>query len=107
VRGIHADVDPVALGVGIHAMISVVMRDQSAPGRLAFFEQTLAHPEVVSLTNLAGAVDYLVEVMVKDTAHLRDFVLDAIAARPEVRQYTTNLVFAQERTPIKPSYLGV
>jgi DNA-binding Lrp family transcriptional regulator len=104
-RGIHADVVPPALGVGLHAMVSVVMRDQSAASREAFFDETLARREVVGLTNLAGAVDYLVEVMVRDTAHLRDFVLEAIASRPDVRQYTTNLVFDQARSAQLPCYL--
>lgn len=103
-RGVHARVDPRALGVGIRAMVSVVMRDQSAESRRQFWEDTQARREVVAMYNLSGAVDYLVEVMVMDTEHLRDFVLTTFAERPEVRQYTTSLIFDQARAEVLPCY---
>lgn len=106
-RGAHADVDPDALGVGMQAMISVVMRDQSQGILERFVGGMTATPEVVALFNLAGATDYLLHVMVRDTGHLRDFILEHLAARQEIRGYTTSLIFSHERSWELPCYVKV
>ena len=104
-RGVHADIDPDQLGVGLRAMISIQMRDQTRPKIERFVDEVVSMPEVAALFNLAGEVDCLLHVFVRDTQHLRDFVLEAIAARPEVRAYTTNLIFSHIRGWQVPCYL--
>jgi len=106
-RGVHAEVDASAVGVGMEAMISIEMRDQSRPFLERFVAEMVARPEVVQLFNLAGATDYLLHVMVRGTDHLRDFVLEAVAAKPEVRAYTTSLLFSRETSWEVPCYLDV
>jgi DNA-binding Lrp family transcriptional regulator len=103
-RGVHAEVDPDAMGVGIQAMVAVVMRDQSRAILEAFVADMVAAKEVVALYNLAGATDYLLHVMVRDTEHLRETVLEHLASRPEVRGYTTNLIFSHARSWEVPCY---
>jgi len=104
-RGVHADVEPTAMGVGMQAMISVVMRDQSQAIQERFVSGMTDTPEVTALFNLAGATDYLLHVMVRDTGHLRSFVLEHLASRQEIRGYTTNLIFVHARSWELPCYL--
>ena len=104
-RGVHADVDPDALGVGMQAMISVTMRDQSQAILERFVGGMTSTPEVVALFNLAGATDYLLHVMVRDTRHLQDFILRNLASRQEIRAYTTSLIFSHKRSWELPCYL--
>lgn len=106
-RGVHADVDPRAMGVGLQAIVAIVLRDQSRPVLERFVTEVPRLPEVVALFNVGGEVDYLLHVMVRDTDHLRDLVLERIASRPEVRQYTTSLIFQEIRGAAVPCYLPV
>lgn len=105
IRGFRAEVDPEALGVGIQAVIAIRLGDQSRAILERFLAEVPALPEVVTLFNLAGDVDYLLHVMVRDTDHLRDFVLEGLASRSEVAQYTTNLLFQEVRSDGVPCFL--
>jgi DNA-binding Lrp family transcriptional regulator len=105
IRGFHADVDPVAMGVGIQAIIAIRLGDQSRSILERFMQEVPALPEVVTLLNLAGDVDYLLHVMVRDTDHLRDFVLEGLASRKEVAHYQTNLLFQEIRSDGVPCFL--
>ncbi len=105
IRGFRAEVNPVALGVGIQAVVSIRLGDQSHAILERFMAEVPALPEVVTLFNLAGDVDYLLHVMVRDTDHLRDFVLEGLASRPEVGSYTTNLLFEEVRSDAVPCFL--
>ena len=51
------------------------------------------------LYHVGGAQDLLVHVAARDTEHLREVVMDAIAAGPEVRHVETNLVFEHHVAP--------
>jgi DNA-binding Lrp family transcriptional regulator len=102
--GAHAAVDPDALGIRLQAMIGVRLRQHSREEVLAFRTDMLALREVVAVYYLAGATDFLVHVAVRDAAHLRDFVLDAVTARPEVARVETSLLFEYARDPVLPDY---
>ncbi|MFC9789412.1 Lrp/AsnC family transcriptional regulator [Rhodococcus sp. NPDC127528] len=97
IRGFHADVDPAALGRDLEAMISVRLRADARPHMAQFAERMSVVPEVLDVYFIAGADDYLLHVAMRDTAALRDFVLDHLSARPEVAATETILVFEHIR----------
>ncbi|TQF74567.1 Lrp/AsnC family transcriptional regulator [Rhodococcus spelaei] len=97
IRGFHADVDPAALGRDLEAMISVRLRADARPHMAQFAERMSIVPEVLDVYFIAGADDYLLHVAMRDTAALRDFVLDHLSARPEVAATETILVFEHIR----------
>lgn len=103
-RGCHASVDPKALGVGVHAMITVRVRHDSRGMIEQFHDHVLGLPEAISIYHVSGANDFLIHVAVRDTDHLRDFALEAFAARTEVEHLETALVFGYERKPVLPNY---
>lgn len=105
VKGAHAEVDPEALGIGLQAMIGVSLRQHSRDEVIAFRRQMLEYAEVVGIYYLAGATDFMIHVAVRDTAHLRDFALDALTARPAVARVETSLIFDYSRHPELPNYL--
>ncbi|MFC4603950.1 Lrp/AsnC family transcriptional regulator [Rhodococcus kronopolitis] len=97
IRGFHADVDPAALGRDLEAMIAVRLRADARPHMARFAERMSATPEVLDVYFIAGADDYLLHVAMRDTAALRDFVLDHLSARPDVAATETTLVFEHIR----------
>jgi DNA-binding Lrp family transcriptional regulator len=97
IRGFHAEVDAGALGRDVQALIAARIRPHSRPVVDAFWKHVLALPETLAIFHVSGADDFLVHVAVRDTAALRDFVLDRLTIRPEVSHLETHLIFAQER----------
>ena len=94
-KGYHAEIDTAALGVTIHAMITIRLEAHSKEVFNSFYNHALALPEVVSVYHLSGANDFMVRVIAKDTTHLKEFVLDAFAERTEVAHIETSLIYEQ------------
>lgn len=106
-RGARAEVDPLALGIRLQALVAVQLRHQARSEVDAFRKHALALRETVSVFHVAGAVDFLVHVAVRDTDHLRDLALDGFTARVEVARIETSLIFDARHRPQLPDYLAV
>lgn len=94
-KGYYAEVDISALGATIHAMVTIRLEAHSKEIFQSFYKHALQLPEVVSVYHLSGANDFMVRVATRDTAHLKDFVLNAFAERPEVAHIETSLIYEQ------------
>ena len=99
IRGFHADVDPARIGRPVEALIAVRLQVHNREQIDHFHEHVLALPDVLSVSHLTGADDYLLHVAVRDMFHLRSVVLDDLTARPEVSHVETHLLFGSERKP--------
>ncbi len=97
ILGYHADVDLEACGTPLQAMIAVRLRAGARHQLRAFTDSMRSRPEVISVYFVAGNEDFLVHVAVRDTAALRDFVLEQLSATPQVAATQTNLIFEQVR----------
>lgn len=91
--GVHAHPDPAALGIGLQAIIQVHLQHHSRDAVTAFRDHALSLPEVVAVTHLTGAVDFLVHVAVRDTDHLRDLAMEAFTTREELSKLETAVVY--------------
>lgn len=99
----HARVAPEAMGIGLQALVAVRLRQHSRQQVKAFWKHALGLPEVLAVFHLSGAQDFLVQVAVRDAAHLRDLALDAFTARPEVAHLETSVLFDQAVKPVLPN----
>lgn len=99
-RGTRAMVDPEAIGVKLQAMVAIRLHTHEQATWQALRSMLSERPEVVAVYHLSGAEDLLVHVACRDTTHLREVVIDAIAAHEGVRQVETSLVFDHETRPM-------
>lgn len=97
IRGYHADVSPDALGLPLQAMITVRLQASERQQIGAFTERMRARPGVRNIYFVAGSVDFLLDVVARDAASLRDFVVDELSARGEVAATETHLIFEHVR----------
>jgi DNA-binding Lrp family transcriptional regulator len=104
ISGIHAELDPPRIGVGLQAVIQVRLQRHSREAVRAFHDHALSLPEVVAATHLTGAVDFLIHVAVRDTDHLRDLALEAFTTRDEVARIETAIVYEHVRAKTWPIY---
>jgi DNA-binding Lrp family transcriptional regulator len=103
-QSFHASVDPRALGIEIQAMVAVRLQQHSRDMVTAFQEHVRRLPEMVASYHVSGENDYLIHVAVRDTNHLRETILDAFTALPEVAHVETTLIFDHARAAVLPNY---
>ena len=104
IQGYHAEIRPIAVGIGLQAMISVRLARHSRQDLDAFQTLLGTLPEVLAFYHVGGAIDYLVHVAVRDSDHLRDFALESLTTRQEVAHIETSLIFSFRRSPDVPIY---
>ena len=102
IRGLHADVSPEALGIGLQALVAVRFTHHLEKDVDAFRHQLRARPEVVGAYHVSGGVDLLVHVVVRDVAHLRALGAEAFTSHRLVAHVETSLIFEHERAPGLP-----
>ncbi|MDR7278733.1 Lrp/AsnC family transcriptional regulator [Catenuloplanes atrovinosus] len=95
IRGYHADIDPIALGRGVQAMVSVQVRPLSRDVITTFKAAASDMPEVLSVFVLAGGDDFLLHVAVPDLDALHAFLLDHLSKRREITGFRTSMIFQQ------------
>jgi DNA-binding Lrp family transcriptional regulator len=105
ITGFKAEVNPLALGVGVQAMIAVRLKRHYKPDVEAFRQHALELPEVVRLYHVAGPIDFLAHVWAKDPEHLRDLAMTAFTSREEVSHIETELIFEHSSCQDLPSFL--
>ena len=91
--GFHAFVDSSKLGTNIEAMVAIKLT-----------KNTKDEVEVVNIYHLAGQIDFLLYIAVRDKDHLRDFVMDHIT-KEYVKSLETSLIYDFSQNPLFPMYL--
>jgi DNA-binding Lrp family transcriptional regulator len=97
IRGFYSDIDPVAVGMPLQAMISVSLQS-SARGKIrSFIQQISSRRQVRDVYFLAGADDFILHVAARDTEDLRSFVVENLNADADVAGTQTSLIFEHLR----------
>jgi DNA-binding Lrp family transcriptional regulator len=97
VRGFYTDIDPVAIGLRLQAMISVRLQSNARAKIRDFIQQIRRRPQVIDVYFLAGADDFILHVAARDTEDLRAFVVENLSADADVAGTQTSLVFEHLR----------
>lgn len=93
ITGFTAEVSPKALGLELEVLISVSLRAGARANLSSFMTEMRALPEVIQVFFLGGSEDFIVHLAVRDSAHVRDFVLQYLSNNPVVASTRTNMVF--------------
>jgi DNA-binding Lrp family transcriptional regulator len=93
IQGFHASVNPAALGLTLQVLISVTLRATARQQLSQFMDEMRGLPEVVQVFFLGGTEDFIVHLAVRDSDHVREFVLANLSANPAVANTRTNMVF--------------
>lgn len=101
-RGFHADVDPHVLGIGLQSMIAIRLRRHGADEVASFRAKALSLSEVIGVSHVTGANDFLVHVVVRDADHLRDLAVSSFTSWTEVAHIETALIFEHVAKPGLP-----
>jgi DNA-binding Lrp family transcriptional regulator len=105
IRGLHADVSPPALGIGLEAIVAVRLTQHLEKEVEAFRHRLRSHPEVINVYHVSGGVDFFVHVAVRDVAHLRTLGIEAFTSHRLVSLVETSIIFDHERSKALPDLL--
>ncbi len=97
IRGFYTDIDPVAAGMPLQAMISVNLQSNARGKIRSFIHQIRGRRQVMDVYFLAGADDFLLHVAARDTDDLRSFVVENLNADADVAGTQTSLIFEHLR----------
>ena len=76
-------------------MTSVRLGKHSSKIIQNFRDDLILSPEVLKIFYMGGEDDFLLQITVKDTEHLRDFISSKITSRDEVVHIETALIYEQ------------
>ncbi|MEZ0354289.1 Lrp/AsnC family transcriptional regulator [Mycobacterium sp. pR1184] len=97
IRGFFTDIDPVAVGMPLQAMISVTLQSHARGKIRSFIHQIRGRRQVMDVYFLAGADDFILHVAARDTEDLRSFVVENLNADADVAGTQTSLIFEHLR----------
>jgi DNA-binding Lrp family transcriptional regulator len=91
--GLHAEVAPQAMGVGLEALLMIELAKHERATVDRFLDDIVEIPEVRSAHLITGRYDLVVHVVARDTRHLKDLALDRFTNRPGVARIETSIIY--------------
>jgi Lrp/AsnC family leucine-responsive transcriptional regulator len=96
ITGYRAEVSPARVGLGLSAYINVRLEKHTPSQRQSpmdsFRAAVLGWGEVADCVALAGEMDYLLHVQVRDMEHFARFIRDTLLRHPAVQDCKTSFV---------------
>ncbi|QID19322.1 Lrp/AsnC family transcriptional regulator [Nitrogeniibacter mangrovi] len=91
--GIHAEVDPAAMGIGLEALLMIELAKHERALVDRFLDEIVEIPEVRTAQLITGRYDLIVHVVARDTRHLKDLALDRFTSHPGVTRIETSIIY--------------
>lgn len=86
IRGYHADLDPLAMGVNHIVVVQVLLSSTTERDLRRFNDAVQSIPQIVSCHMIAGDFDYLLIVRTRDVGEYRRVMGEQISGLPCVKQ---------------------
>jgi DNA-binding Lrp family transcriptional regulator len=97
IRGYRAVLDPVQLGIGFVAYVTVGLGSHTKAAQEAFERAVSRATEVRECHNITGTVEYLLRVEVADLAAFKHWHTEILGTLPQVRAITTFVVMGSPK----------
>ncbi|MEC8554884.1 MAG: Lrp/AsnC family transcriptional regulator [Planctomycetota bacterium] len=104
IQNFRAQVSAKALGVGVQAMIFIRLQQHAKISFENLCKEISQIEEVINVYLLAGNIDLLVHVAVRDVEHLRSVILDTFTVRYDPAHMETSIIFQIEHSHELPIY---
>jgi Lrp/AsnC family leucine-responsive transcriptional regulator len=92
IKGYRAILDPVQLGKGFVAYLTVGLSTHTKAAQEAFERAVALSPEVRECHNVTGTIEYLLRVEVSDLVAYKHFHTNVLGILPQVASLTTYVV---------------
>jgi len=108
IREYVALVDPLKVGLGMLAYVSVKLEKKGRMPVEQFVRAVQSWPEVVACYSMTGDMDYLMRVQVEDLDHYARFLMGKLVKQPGVIDIRSNFVLerVKDTTALPLGHLG-
>jgi Lrp/AsnC family leucine-responsive transcriptional regulator len=107
ITGYAAQVDPLAVGLGLQAFVRVQLARHDRESIATFVDCIDRSSEVVACHALTGDMDYLLHVVVEDLDHFSRFLLDRLLTDAGVADVNSSFVLRTvKQTHVLPLLAG-
>ena len=97
IKGYRAVLDPVQLGIGFTAYVTVGLNTHTKASQEAFERAVARAPQVTECHNITGTVEYLLRVECADLAAYKHWHTDVLGTLPQVQSITTFVVMGSPK----------
>ena len=97
IRGYRAVLDPVQMGVGFTAYVTVGLSHHTKKAQEDFETAIACAPEVRECHNVTGAFEYLLRVEAADLVAYKHFHTEVLGVLPQVSSITTYVVMGSPK----------
>lgn len=97
IRGYRAVLDPVKLGIGFVAYVTVGLNVHTKASQEAFERAVSRAPQVTECHNITGTVEYLLRVEAEDLASYKHWHTEVLGVLPQVQSITTFVVMGSPK----------
>jgi Lrp/AsnC family leucine-responsive transcriptional regulator len=106
ITGYQARIDRRVLGLGVLVFVSITIEDHSEAAARAFEKAVHSLPEIVACWSVAGAADFLLQVVSPDLDTYADFAMTTVRRLPGIKAmhttFTLKEVKALQPWPVLP-----
>ncbi|MDU8927813.1 Lrp/AsnC family transcriptional regulator [Alisedimentitalea sp. MJ-SS2] len=97
IKGYRAVLDPVAMGIGITAYVTVGLNQHTKLAQEAFERAIARAPEVRECHNITGTVEYLLRIEAADLVAYKAFHTEVLGTVPQVNAITSYVVLGSPK----------
>ena len=99
IAGYKADIDRRSLGWGVLVFVNVTMEDNSEKGARTFEKAVHALPEIVACWSVAGAADFILQVVARDLDNYAEFAMTTVRRLPGIKAMHSTFTLKEVKPP--------
>jgi Lrp/AsnC family transcriptional regulator, leucine-responsive regulatory protein len=99
ITGYQARIDRRVLGLGVLVFVSITIEDHSEAAARAFEKAVHSLPEIVACWSVAGAADFLLQVVSPDLDTYADFAMTTVRRLPGIKAMHTTFTLKEVKAP--------
>ncbi len=110
IRGYHAELDPLKIGIGVSSVIAINLSTQNVDQADKLHRLLMRLPEVQEVHALTGDMDYSIKVVARDLQELSEFINTTLLRQEAIQNVKTSIVLdtikQTSNLPIDPDPIG-
>ena len=94
IKGYRADLDHMAVGIGLLVLVEVVLARHQHDAIVKFVDAVQQVDEIIECFHVTGRADYILRVVARDIPSYELFVVETLSALPGIQHIETMMVLS-------------
>ncbi|MFC1484341.1 Lrp/AsnC family transcriptional regulator [Candidatus Neomarinimicrobiota bacterium] len=94
IKGYRAELDHIAVGVGLLVLVEVVLARHQHDAIVKFVDAVQQVDEIINCYHVTGRADYILKVAARDIPAYEQFVVETLSSLPGIQHIETMMVLS-------------